>query len=515
MKSKLLKLTAAALMVFTIQVKAQAPATLGAAIVNEGFETWNGASPNVPANWEIAPANTIPASQVAQVVTTNTAIPVQSGIYSCKLVNSVASYSVGVFASQPVSVTAGMGYQISYYARGKGTINVEVTDGSVATSTVNYATTNGQTVSGKAWHHYFQTVTAPTTTNNAQFCLRVRSTTTYTAAGGISITGIDVDSFVVRPYTITPNASLYALQYTLAGNGNSPFFGQSVGKTGGIVTNKILSSGGGYSGYYVQTSGSNAWAAALVYDNNAADSPNVGDSITFGCSVDEYFGMTELVSVTNFSVISSGHSIASTSLTSGNVANEMYESVLVNIQNAMVQTYSANYGQGTISTTAGVDPPCTFDFKAGFYAPNGSATAGSSGNSGYTPPATNTITPYPNTIPLCVTGNVNYEFNAYNIVPRDSADIVVNCVVLGIEKHNSLNANVYPNPMANELNIQLPFAATKVSVSITDIMGREMITPVTTSGTNVNVNNVNLNAGTYFVKITADGKTQITKVIKQ
>jgi predicted extracellular nuclease len=510
MKSKLLKLTAAALMVFTMQVKAQSPATLGASIVNEGFETWSGASPNVPAHWEIAPANTIPAANVAQVVTTSTAVAVQSGIYSCKLTNSVASYSTGCFASQPVAVTAGMGYQISYFARGKGTINVEVTDGSVATSTVNYATTNGQTVSGKAWHHYFQTVTAPTTTNNAQFCLRVKSTSTYTAAGGISITGIDVDSFVVRPYTPVASASLYALQYTVAASGtnNSPFFGQSVLKTGGIVTNRILGSTGP-SGYYVQTTGANAWAAALVFDQTNAPIVNVGDSVTFGCSVDEYFNMTELVSVTNFSVVSSGHSIPSLALNTQTLASEMYESMLVNVQNATVNTYSANYGQGTMTdVVSGV--PCTFDFKAGFYAPNGTSTAGSTGNPGYTP-----LAPYPSATPFCVTGNINYEFSAYNIVPRDSADIKTNCTVLGIEKHNSLNANVYPNPMANELNIQLPFAAAKVSVSIIDVMGREMIAPVTTSGTNVNVNNVNLAAGTYFVKITADGKTQIIKVIKQ
>jgi|ERR1700757_865030 len=510
MKSKLLKLTVAAFVAMTTFVHAQtAPATLGAAIVNEGFENWSGASPNVPTNWEIAPANTIPAAQVAQVVTTSTATPVQSGIYSCKLVNTVASYSVGVFATNPVAVTAGTGYQISYYARGKGTINVEVTDGSAATTSANYVSTNGQTVSGKAWHHYYQTVTAATTTNNAQFCLKVKSTSTYTAAGGISITGIDVDSFVVRPYTPVANASLYDLEYTTAANGNSPFFGQSVLQTGGIVTNRIVGSTGP-SGYYVQTTGSSAWGAALVFDQTNAPNVNIGDSVTFGCSVDEYFNMTELVSVTNFVNVSSGHPVTALGQTTYSVntqtlAQEQYEGFLVKIENATINTYSANYGQGTMTDVySGV--PCTFDFKNGFYAPNGSATTGSSGNPGYSP-AIGTA--------YCVIGNINYEFSAYNVVPRDSGDIFKNCTVLGIEKHNSLNANVYPNPMANELNIQLPFAATKVSVSITDIMGREMIAPVTTSGTNVNVNNVNLNAGTYFVKITADGKTQITKVVKQ
>ncbi|HTA61384.1 MAG TPA: T9SS type A sorting domain-containing protein [Bacteroidia bacterium] len=509
MKSKLLKLTVAAFVAMTTFVNAQtAPATLGTAIVTETFENWSGATPNVPTNWEIAPANTIAAANVQQVTTTSTVTPVQSGTYSCKLINTVASYTSGVFATNPVSVTAGTGYQISYYARGKGTINVEVTDGSAATTSANYVSTNGQTVSGKTWHHYFQTVTAATTTNNAQFCLKVKSTSTYTT-GGVNIQGIDVDSFVVRPYTPVANVSLHDLQYTTATNGNSPFFGQSVIKTGGIVTDQIVGSTGP-SGYYVQTTGSSAWGAALVFDQTNAPNVAIGDSVTFGCSVDEYFNMTELVSITNFSKVSSGNPVTALGQTTYSVntqtlAQEQYESFLVKIENATVNTYSANYGQGTITDMTSM-VPCTFDLKNGFYAPNGSATTGSAGNPGYTPTVG---TAY------CLVGNINYEFSAYNIVPRDSGDVYKNCTTLGIEKHNSLNANVYPNPMANELNIQLPFAATKVSVSITDIMGREMIAPVTTSGTNVNVNNVTLNAGTYFVKITADGKTQVTKVIKQ
>lgn len=516
MKSKLLKLTVAAFVAMTTFMHAQtAPATLGAAIVNDGFETWTSTAPIAPTNWEIAPANTIAAANVQQVTNSSTLTPVQSGTYSCKLINTATSYTPGIVAGNTVAVTAGMGYQISYYARGKGTITVELTDGSAATTSANYVSANGQSISGKTWHHCYQTVIAPTTTNNAQFCLKVKSTSTYTAAGGYSITGIDVDSFVVRPYTPVASASLYDLQYTTAANGNSPFYAQFVGQTGGIVTALVLSSASttsapAYNGYYLQTSGSTAWGAAYVYDNTNAANLSIGDSVTFGCAVDEYYNMTELESVSNFTKVSSGHPFVTLtqttySVNSQTLAQEMYESFLVNIQNAIVQTYSANYGQGTIQDASGV--PCTFDFKGGFYAPHGSATAGSAGNPGYTP----TI----GTQTYCVTGNINYEFSAYNIIPRDSADIVTGCVALGIEKHNSLNANVYPNPMANDLNIQLPFAATKVSVSITDIMGREMIAPIATSGTNVNVNNINIAAGTYFVKITADGKTQITKIVKQ
>jgi hypothetical protein len=511
MKSKLLKLTIAAFVAMTINANAQA--TLGAPVVVNTFESWSGASPNVPAGWEVAPASTIAAANVTQVTNSNTLTPVQSGSFSCKMVNTASTYTSGIMAGTATNVVAGTGYQISYFARGKGTISCELTDGSAATSSANYTAANGQSVSGKGWHHYYQTVIAPTTTNNAQFALKVKSTGTYTASGGVSITGVDVDSFVVRPYTPIP-ASLYNIQYNVTTTpANSPFFGQFVSQTGGIVTAVVLSSSG-KSGYYVQTSGSNAWAAALVFDQTNVANVAVGDSVTFQCAVDEYFNMTELVQVSNFAIVSHSNPLPSTNISNSQfIADEQYEGVLVTIQNATVQTYSANFGEGTIATNAGVDPPCNFDFKTNFYAPNGSSTSGSSGNPGYSP--YNAGTTVVATTPFCVTGNVNYEFSAYNIIPRDSADIVRNCVTLGVEKHNSLNANLYPNPVANELNIQLPFAATKVSVSIIDVMGREMIAPISANGTNVNITNLNLAAGTYFVKITADGKTQIAKIVKQ
>jgi len=520
MKSKLLKLTAAALMVFTIKVQAQAPATLGTAIINEEFENWSTAATPVPNNWEVSPANSIAAANVQKTATvlTSTAVinPVLTGTNSCKLINTATSYTPGVFAGATMSVTAGACYQVSYYARGKGTISVQVTNGSAATTTGTYGSANGQSVSGKAWHRFTQTVTAPTTTTNAQFCINVKSTSTYTAAGGISITGIDVDSFVVQPYTPVAFASLDTIQYTTSASGNSPFYGQFVTKTGGIVTGIVLSSAStasapAYSGFYLQRTGATAWGAAYVFDATDAANLAPGDSVTFGCAVDEYFNMTELEGVTNFVKVSSGNPYkALNNTTAGGGVNtqtlqqENYEGFLVSLSNAVVGSYTATaaheYGQGSITDASGV--ACTYDFKSGFYAPHGTS---STTNAGYAP----TIgTAY------CVTGNINYEFSAFNIIPRDSADIVGNCTVLGIEKHNSVGANVYPNPMANELNIQLPVAAAKVSVSITDMMGREVVAPVTTSGANININNLNLNAGTYFVKITADGNTQITKVIK-
>jgi hypothetical protein len=396
-----------------------------------------------------------------------------------------------------------MGYQISYYARGKGTITAEVTDGSAATSSSNYAAANGQSVSGAGWHHFYQTVVAPTTTTNAQFALKVKSTGTYTNSSGVNIVGIDVDSFVVQPYTPVAMASLYDIEYTTAANTNSPFYAQYVTKTGGIVTGITPSSSGGYSSYYIQASGSNAWGAALVFDLTNAGNVAVGDSVTFGCAVDEYFGMTELVQINNFVNVSSGHTVTPLPLTTQTIQQEQYEGFLVSLNSAVVQTYSANFGEATAADASNV--PATLNLKQGFYSPNGNATSGSTGLPGYVVTVGSTY---------CFTGNVNYSFSTYMLFPRDSGDVKLNCVNAIENLPNGLVANVFPNPATSEVTIQLPYEANKVSISFIDVLGKETAV-TTTSGSMINVREMNIAPGVYTLKIVADGKTQLTKIIKQ
>jgi hypothetical protein len=511
MKSKLLKLTIAVFGAFALNMHAQtAPATLGAAIINDGFENWSG-SPLMPTNWMKAPVTTMPTVATAtlgikQAVATGTLTASQSGSLAANIVNTASSYTPAIIGGNPVAVTAGKGYQVSYYARGKGTITCEITDGTAATSTVSYNAANGQSVNGKTWHHFYQTVIAPVTAANGQFVLKAKSTGTYT--NGVTITGIDVDSFVVQPYTPVAQASLYDIEYTTAASGNSPFFAQKVNLTGGIVTNVVVGSTGP-SGYYIQTKGANQWASALVFDQTNAPMVARGDSVNFGCSVDEYFNMTELVTITNFTVVSHGNPVPSpVVVTTLSMQDEKYEGMLVQATGmgvATCQTYSANYGEATAADGSGA--PGTFDCKNGFYPPNGNATSGSAGNPGYVLTVG---------AKYCFTGNINYNFNSYMLVPRDSADIkagVTTCSV-GIDTYkNNLHANLFPNPMTNSLTVQLPFEAQNVKVSLVDVLGNEVLSN-TTSGSVVNLNNVNLSAGVYMVKIVADGKTQITKVIK-
>jgi hypothetical protein len=243
-------------------------------------------------------------------------------------------------------------------------------------------------------------------------------------------------------------------------------------------------------GFYVQTSGSTSWGGALGYCYNKPSWMAQGDSVNFLAYVDEYYAggatTTELDADTNNIIhVSSGNTIPTpVSLLTGLMADEQYEGILVTTSvTATCMTYTTNYQQGTIDDNSG---PIGVDRQLYPY----TYVVGNQYN---------------------VTGPI-YNGYGFNIEPRYAADIQM---ITGIEKYeNNLHANVYPNPVANNLTIQLPFVANKATVSVSDIMGREVVA-ASASGTNVNVNTTNLEAGTYFVKITADGKTQIAKIIKQ
>jgi hypothetical protein len=480
MKSKLLTLTLAAFMAIAGKTQAQV-------IFYNGFENWAG-TPLNPTQWMGAPATNIVPDSVMQVVATGTLTP-EEGTYACKLKN-VSSTHVR-FATQPVAIVGGQAYEISYYARGKGSIRAGIYTGKVDTTGGNFAYTYAgyESISGKTWHKCVQTLIADTSNANGQFILSVKSTSSYTASTP-AIIGVDVDSFCVRAYTPQNNVSLYNIQYTQAANGNSPFYGQFVLHTGGIVTAITKNSSGSPNGYYLQSSGSSSWAGCLVFDYTSSATIALGDSVTLSAAVDEYFSMTELTQVYNFVKVSSGNPIpAPIQLTTQTVNQEMYESMLVGVSMATCNTYTANYGQWTATDGSGV--PVTVDTKSEYV---------------FTPTVNNVY---------CIIGPVNYEFSAFNIVPRFAADVISAPCGVGIANYSyGTNAHVYPNPVGNALTVSLPFVSEKTTVSLIDVLGKELMT-ANGSGSEIVLQNVAVPAGVYLVKIVADGKTQLVKVIKQ
>ena len=477
MKTKLF--TVAIAMGLTMATRAQT--TFFSGFENWGTSTTFTASASVPTDWMGSKTTT---SIVVSQVTTGA----EEGNSALNIVNTSTTTAVRL-TTQPVAITQGTTYLISFYAKGKGSIRTGLYSGKTTNSGGGYTPygTYESVSSSTNWYKYSQSVIADTTNGTtAQFILSVKSTGT---SG--SITGLDIDSVYITPYVIQ-NVNLHDIQYTTASNGYSPFYGKYV-NTGGIVTAKYSS------GYYIQNTGSSAWAGALVFSTATASNVAVGDSLTLTTSIDEYYAggstMTELGNVTNFVKVSSGNTLPAPVVittnalneTAGNLlAAEQYEGILVSVQNATCATYTASYGQGTVNDGSGatqVDKQLyTYHFQV---------------NQTYT-----------------VTGPVDYNYG-YNIEPRSIADIDSAAAATGISTHNALQAHVYPNPVANELTIQLPFNAEKINVSVIDMLGREVMTAAPASGTNVSVQNMNLPAGMYLVKIVADNKQQLVKITKQ
>ncbi|HNQ67428.1 MAG TPA: T9SS type A sorting domain-containing protein [Bacteroidales bacterium] len=188
--------------------------------------------------------------------------------------------------------------------------------------------------------------------------------------------------------TITP---IYDIQYTTAGDGASPLATQAV-TTEGVVCGKFGDK------FWIQD-GAGAWNGIYVYYNTTG-SPAMGDLVYVSATVTEYNGLTELSTITNITVQSSGNTIADpTVLNTGNVGVEMYEGVLVSTTGVCTNA-DAGYGMWEINDGSGV---ILIDDTMYPY----TAVLGNS----YT-----------------VTGLVDYSFDAWKILPRDAADVIDNGV---------------------------------------------------------------------------------------
>ena len=90
--------------------------------------------------------------------------------------------------------------------------------------------------------------------------------------------------------------------------------------------------------------------------------------------------------------------------------------------------------------------------------------------------------------------------------------IVINTA--GISELNSTNVTAYPNPFNTQFTINLSASFEQVSFVITDINGRVIETSTVNESTNLLVD-LNVEAGVYFVQITAGNDTTVIKIIKE
>lgn len=94
----------------------------------------------------------------------------------------------------------------------------------------------------------------------------------------------------------------------------------------------------------------------------------------------------------------------------------------------------------------------------------------------------------------------------------DNFIISVSEATLGLKQNAIAGLNMYPNPVSNGTLYITSNSSEAKSVAIFDVLGKQVLNSKT-SNSAVNVSN--LKSGSYFVKVTEDGKTDTKKLIIQ
>ena len=172
----------------------------------------------------------------------------------------------------------------------------------------------------------------------------------------------------------------------IQGNGpTSPYVGQRVITTG-VVTGVYQH------GFFIEDTSAGPWSGIWVHSYASVAR---GDFIRLSGVVVEYYDLTELDSTENVSVLAHGYVIPPETLSTHDVANEMWESVLVTVLGAVCDSLPNQYGEWWVNDGSG---PIMVD-DMGYAA---SPTLGHCYN---------------------ITGPVYYSYRNYKIEPRDANDV--------------------------------------------------------------------------------------------
>lgn len=182
------------------------------------------------------------------------------------------------------------------------------------------------------------------------------------------------------------------VQFTLHPSGDSPYNGKEVTISG------IVTAGSGVFSkniYFLQDS-PGPWNGIMVYDQ--LHTVARGDRITITGTVSEYYGMTEVKDIKEFIWHGSGYSLPSVSdVSTDSVNTEVYEGVLVRVDNVMVVNHDLEYGEWMVDDGAGgcrIDDRAYYTYKPGY-----------------------------NQFLSSITGVVDYSYGNFKIQPRGNLDI--------------------------------------------------------------------------------------------
>jgi len=263
------------------------------------------------------------------------------------------------------------------------------------------------------------------------------------------------------------------IQFTTDAAGGSPLVGNTV-TTSGVVT--AIRPG---DGYFIQD-GSGPWNGIYVF--STTNVPNPGDLVRITANVSEYFGMTQLSSISSFEALSTGNPLPDfTIITSAQVNTEAYEAVLVRVENAVCTNANAGFGMWEINNGTG---PAKVDDDIFSFTP----TLGTAYN---------------------VQGPVFYSFSEFKILPRFSADVQV--YVASINELENNQFTVYPNPSTGMYTIQVNQPTNAAMISVTNMLGQQIFTSELTQ-TSLTISLEGEPQGVYFITLT-NGTTRSTQRI--
>jgi hypothetical protein len=340
-------------------------------IFTSSFEVWN--NPNSPSGWLGSQTHTTG-------LTVNQSTDAQDGAFSCQLINTGSTHRR--FTTQPLSVTAGTVYTITFYVKGAGEVRTGLATPPFGTSDFIY---NPYITATSTWTQHTQNITAPASAD-AQFIISLRNTA--------EPTHILIDNVTINTTTVSL-VPIHDIQFTNAPDGASPFLGQTLTTTG-VVTGTYVTSSNQH-GYFLQD-GSGAWNGIHVYQGSNSNLPSIGNQVQVTGTVAEFNGLTQLTNVTTVVLNQAVPLPAPIDITTLQLSSEeQWEGVLVRV--VEVECTNANSGFGMWEVNDGSGPAKVHNLMFTF----GAVLGGE-----YT-----------------ITGVVNYSFDEFRICPRNSADIVV------------------------------------------------------------------------------------------
>jgi len=87
-------------------------------------------------------------------------------------------------------------------------------------------------------------------------------------------------------------------------------------------------------------------------------------------------------------------------------------------------------------------------------------------------------------------------------------------VSLGISENNLLNFEMYPNPVSDLLNIQLPTGTEKAEVGVFDYTGR-LVSSKTISSNDTAIDVQKISKGIYMIRVATNTKIGVQRFIKK